>query len=112
MARMLREEYYFWRIPEAWIDIREECQKVKVEDEEETKPELTELLEEVKKHLEELEVYRKLAELPITNQNKIKNTIAQLHKFFIFKKALDFVFDLLPLLKMTWNDIPEKLLLY
>ncbi|CAG8825962.1 4341_t:CDS:1, partial [Gigaspora margarita] len=69
-------------------------------------------LEEVKKHLEELEVYRELAKLPITNQNKIKNTVAQLHKFFIFKKALDFVLDLPPLPEATWDDILEKLLSY
>ncbi|KAF0540276.1 hypothetical protein F8M41_006525 [Gigaspora margarita] len=75
--------------------------KIEVEEEEETKPKLPESLEEVKKYLEELEVYGELAELPITNQNKIKDTIAQLHKFFIFKKALDFVFDLLPFLEAT-----------
>ena len=69
-------------------------------------------LEEVRKHLEALEVYGEIVELPITDQSKIKDSIAQLHKIFEFKKAPDFIFNLPPLPEATWDDIPEKLIMY
>ena len=59
--------------------------------------------------MEELEVYGEIVELPIT---EIKDSIAQLHKIFEFKKAPDFIFNLPPLPEATWDDIPEKLIMY
>ena len=110
-ARMLRADYYFWRIPETWIDIQEDRQTMEMEEQERPRPALPESLEETKRYMEELKVHGEIIELPITNQREIRESIAQLHKIFIFNKAPDFLFNLPPLPEATWDVIPEKLFL-
>ncbi|RIB05580.1 hypothetical protein C2G38_2219279 [Gigaspora rosea] len=56
-------------------------------------------LEGVKDYLERTESTTEKIVLPITNQNEVKGTIAQLHKIFLFIKVPNFIFNILPLLE-------------
>ncbi|CAG8820104.1 32650_t:CDS:1, partial [Gigaspora margarita] len=109
IARMLRPIYYFYKIPKLWIEIKKDNKNDEQEVEENMKQKLLETLKDIKNYQKRNKSIAKKIVVPIIDQTKIKDTIAQLYKIFLFTKAPDFIFNIPLLPEAIWNIIFKKL---
>ncbi|CAG8677498.1 21475_t:CDS:1 [Gigaspora margarita] len=88
-ARMLREVYYFNRLPEEWIDII----PITVDSETTTKPELLPKLEELTSYVKD-NIPDIAAQVPITDYDTASQTIRAIQDHFNFTLIPNYLIDL------------------
>ncbi|CAG8733269.1 35145_t:CDS:2, partial [Gigaspora margarita] len=105
IARMLREVYYFDRLPEEWIDMI----PITVDSETTTKPELPPKLEELTSYVKD-NIPDIAGQVPITNYDTAPQTIRAIQDHFNFTLIPNYLIDLPDLPKLEWgifNDEPN-----
>ncbi|CAG8848979.1 39034_t:CDS:1, partial [Gigaspora margarita] len=104
-ARMLREVYYFDRLPEEWIDMI----PITVDPETTNKPELPLKLEELTSYVKD-NIPDIAAQVPITNYDTASQTIRTIQDHFNFTLIPNYLIDLPDLPTPEWeifNDEPN-----
>ncbi|RIB03197.1 hypothetical protein C2G38_2288705 [Gigaspora rosea] len=108
-VRLLRQTYYFHRIPEEWIEITNKKGTQDIAEEEVMEIDRLEVpksLEEMQKILDEIETDCDRIKIPITEQEEVRTTLEELKLIFDIQKAPDYLFQLKPLPEATWDIIP------
>jgi len=115
-ARTLRQTYYFYRIPDTWIDIPEntnqtDTQNIDQEDNKEKnlpKPAIPNSLTEVQNYLTTKKVDLTQTPIPITQQTKAKDTLELLRQHFTINSIPENLLALPPLPEPNWEIFSPK----
>jgi radical SAM superfamily enzyme len=104
-ARLLRETYYFYRIPTTWIQIDQQTNHTQTNDttqNTQNKPNIPQTLIELQEKLEKINdaIY---INIPINQQEDITNTLTTLRQHFHIETIPDYLLQLPPLPEPNWN---------
>ncbi|RIB19035.1 hypothetical protein C2G38_2308536 [Gigaspora rosea] len=107
-AQLLRQHYYFTKIPDHWIDIILRGQQSERTNKDKTKPLLPNTVEDIKQviytlHMDVAVTQESEIELPITDHAKVTPTLEFLKKQFFFNGIPNHIINLPPLPEPSWE---------
>jgi hypothetical protein len=104
-ARMLRQTYYFQKIPDSWIQITNGAylRDSGLDTLLDQKPEIPDSIEKIQEELNTKDTEMSNIELPITQQNKATETLKTLREHYTIKEIPEFLLALPPLPEPNWG---------
>ena len=102
-AKMLRQNYFFHKIPATWIQMDEQINQTQASSNDiQTKPDIPQSLVELQEKLENIpdSIY---INIPIQQQEDTANTLKILRQYFNFETIPDYLLQLPPLPEPTWD---------
>jgi hypothetical protein len=102
-VRLLRQQYFFNKLPDSWIEIGKNQENILGEAAEESKLELPQSIPEIYELLATRNITAPEELLPITNQNDVSTTLNLLCQHFTFTSIPTFIINLPPPPEPTWD---------
>jgi hypothetical protein len=99
-ARLLRQDFYFYKIPDSWIEINKEQENSSLEN---NKPPLPEDIQTINEFFQNLESNSDEITFPIKQHSDVPDVIYNLQQHFSFKHIPDKLLNLLPFPTPTWE---------
>jgi hypothetical protein len=102
---MLRQTYYFQKIPDSWIQITNGAylRDSGLDILSDQKPEIPDSIEKIQEELNTKDTEMSNIELPITQQNKATETLKTLREHYTIKEIPEFLLALPPLPEPNWG---------